>query len=163
MKKLNKKVFKGMTLVEIIVAIAVLAIMTTVLVAASKAIQSYLRSSKDINDRVAVQAPVAQAGDVDAASEMAEEVQIFIIPTIGQQATIPLSGKVYAVYDNDEMEAHENEAGGELNMKFITHIETTTRDPEAVLGNGSNGDDGSDPAPGHNEAEDEAGEEENGE
>lgn len=132
MKKYNskRKVFKGMTLVEIIVAVAILAIMTTVLVAASKAIQIYLRSSKDINDRVAVQAPIAQAGDIEVANQMSEEVRIILTPTIGQPGTIPLAGTVYEVYDEDEMEEHEDEAGSRLNMKFITDIETTTNAPD---------------------------------
>ncbi len=128
MKKLKseKKVFKGMTLVEIIVSIAVLAIMTTVLVAASKAIQAYLRSSEEINDRVAVQAPVAQAGYQPAAEMIEEEIEIFIFPTIGETDAIRLVGELYGVYDATEMADHEDEAGNELNIKFIKDIETTT-------------------------------------
>lgn len=121
----KKKVFKGMTLVEIIIAIAVLAVMTSVLVAASSSIQGYLRAAGDMNDRVAAQAPVAQAENRAAAVEIASDLSIIITPDDdAPNSTIALNGKVYGVYDNDEMLAHENEAGGGLNMKFIVDVAT---------------------------------------
>lgn len=125
-KIFKKKIFKGMTLVEIIIAIAVLAVMTSVLVAASTSIQKYLRAAGDMNDRVAVQAPVAQAGDPHA-GEFVGTVHINIIPTIGNTSvTIPLVGNMYEVYDSTEMNSHDDEAGRGLNMKYINDIETTT-------------------------------------
>lgn len=123
-RKFKKKVFKGMTLIEIIIAIAVLAVMTSVLVIVSQSIQKYLRASEDINDRVAVQAPVAYAGN---GGNPEGEVEIIVYPKSGDtRATIPLKGNMFSVYDDAEMSGHEKEAGGKLNMKYISNIKTTT-------------------------------------
>lgn len=123
-RKFKKKVFKGMTLIEIIIAIAVLAVMTSVLVIVSQSIQKYLRASEDINDRVAIQAPIAQAG---AGGNNEGEVEIIVYPKSGDtKATIPLKGNMYSIYDDAEMSEHEKEAGGKLNMKYISNIKTTT-------------------------------------
>lgn len=128
-RKFKKKVFKGMTLIEIIIAIAVLAVMTSVLVIVSQSIQKYLRASEDINDRVAIQAPIAQAG---AGGNNEGEVEIIVYPKSGDtRATIPLKGNMYSVYDDAEMSEHEKEAGGKLNMKYISNIKTTTVPPGA--------------------------------
>ena len=129
-KVFKKKIFKGMTLVEIIISIAVLAIMTTVLVAASSSIQKYLRAAGDMNDRVAVQAPVAQAGDNDAGTYL-NEIHINILPnTNDPSVTIPVAGDLYQVYKDDEMSAHADEAGRNLNMKFVNNLQTTTDAPK---------------------------------
>ncbi|MBR6671052.1 MAG: prepilin-type N-terminal cleavage/methylation domain-containing protein [Ruminococcus sp.] len=128
-RKFKKKVFKGMTLIEIIIAIAVLAVMTSVLVIVSQSIQRYLRASEDINDRVAVQAPVAYAGNGGTPEG---EVEIIVYPKNGDtKATIPLKGNMFSVYDDAEMSGHEKEAGGKLNMKYISNIKTTTVAPGA--------------------------------
>ena len=87
-KVFKKKIFKGMTLVEIIISIAVLAVMTTVLVAVSTSIQNYLRAAGDMNDRVAVQAPVAQAGD-NVAGTYLDKIRIDIIPSTKKQSFFP--------------------------------------------------------------------------
>lgn len=123
-RKFKKKVFKGMTLIEIIIAIAVLAVMTSVLVIVSQSIQKYLRASEDINDRVAVQSPIAYAGNGGTPEG---EVEIIVYPKDGDtRATIPLKGNMFSVYDDAEMSVHEKEAGGKLNMKYISNIKTTT-------------------------------------
>lgn len=125
-KVFKKKIFKGMTLVEIIISIAVLAVMTTVLVAVSTSIQNYLRAAGDMNDRVAVQAPVAQAGD-NVAGTYLDKIRIDIIPsTNNPSVTIPLEGDLYQVYKDNEMSDHADEVGRNLNMKFINNIQTTT-------------------------------------
>jgi prepilin-type N-terminal cleavage/methylation domain-containing protein len=129
-KVFKKKIFKGMTLVEIIISIAVLAIMTTVLVAASSSIQNYLRAAGDMNDRVAVQAPVAQAGD-NVAGTYLDKIHINILPSTNDPSmTIPLEGELYQVYKDNEMSDHSDEAGRNLNMKFINNIQTTTDAPK---------------------------------
>ena len=117
MKKLKKKVLKGMTLMEIIIAIAIVAVMTVILVGASTVINNY------------IQAPVAQANDIGAAGQEFENgIEIILEPSnIG--GSIPLAGRLHAVYDEQEMQDHTNEFGRGLNMKFITDIETTTAAP----------------------------------
>lgn len=116
----KKKKFKGMTLIEIIVSLAIVCIMTTVLVLTAAVINNYMRSSNDVNDRVAQQAPVAEAQNVYAADQES---------TVGLEivldGNISLHGNSYAVYDDTEMAAHSDEFGSGLNMKFITDIETT--------------------------------------
>lgn len=119
--KKQKKRFKGMTLIEIIVSLAIVSIMTTVLVLTAALITNYLRSSNDVNNRVAQQAPVAEAQDIFAADQSAT-VSLEIV----LDGDISLHANGYAVYDDTQMAAHSDEFGSGLNMKFITNIETTT-------------------------------------
>lgn len=136
--KSKRKILKGMTLVEIIIAIAIIAVMSLVLVSASSIIQAYLRSSDDVNNRVAVQAPIAQAGNVNAAKIGADDIKIYLAPE-NVDGTIALGADIYAVYSSDEMDDHAHEAGGGLNMKFIANIETTTEAPtQAITTPGNN-------------------------
>lgn len=129
MKKLkNKKVLKGMTLVEIMISLAIVVVMSAILVVASGAITGYLRAANDVGDRVAIQAPIAQAKDIMAATEISGTITIILEPS-GIDGTIPLSGKMHAVYDEAQFQEHTNEAGGGLNMKFITDVETETEAP----------------------------------
>ncbi|MCM1529319.1 MAG: type II secretion system GspH family protein [Alistipes sp.] len=121
MKANKKKKFKGMTLIEIIVSLAIVSIMTTVLVLTSAVINSYMRSSNDVNNRVAQQAPVAEAQDKFAADQSATVGLEILI-----EGDISLHANSYAVYDSAEMAAHSDEFGAGLNMKFIADIETTT-------------------------------------
>lgn len=60
--KNKRKTLKGMTLMEIIISLAILAVLTLVLVQTSTAINTYTRSAKNINQKVASQAPVAEMG-----------------------------------------------------------------------------------------------------
>lgn len=117
----KKKKFKGMTLIEIIVSLAIVSIMTTVLVLTAAVINNYMRSSNDVNNRVAQQAPVAEAQDVFAADQSATVSLEIVLDN-----NISLHANSYAVYDDTEMAAHSDEFGSGLNMKFITDIETTT-------------------------------------
>ena len=129
MKKLNfkRKVLKGMTLMEIIIAIAIVAVMSAVIVTAGMSINSYLRSARNVNDRVALQAPVAQAGDQNAGVLMTDGIDIKLTPNgVAGAGEIQLHGQAYVVYDDARMQAHTQEFGKGLNMKFITNIETTT-------------------------------------
>lgn len=127
MKKLNmkRKVLKGMTLIEVIIAIAIVAVMSAIIVTAGMSINSYLRSAREVNDRVSLQAPVAQAGDKRAGVLMTEGVDIKLSPE-GVAGEIYLHGQAYAVYDDARMQEHTKEFGKGLNMKFIADIETTS-------------------------------------
>lgn len=135
MKKIMKRKLKGMTLMEIIIAIAIVAVMSTVLVVAASAINNYLYSARNVNDRVANQAPIAQAKDVKAGHEVSGGVSIKLTPTGGSFSAdalnkdIELSGKSYAVYNDAQMQAHTEEFGRGLNLRFITDLETSTEAP----------------------------------
>lgn len=124
MKKIMKRKFKGMTLMEIIIAIAIVAVMSTVLVVAGSAINSYLRSARQVNKRVADQAPIAEVGyDNPAAPTIAGGVQIDLEYS---GDTMQVNGKVYKVYTDAEMQSHTDEFGRGLNMKYITDIQPVT-------------------------------------
>lgn len=60
MKKAMKKL-SGMTLVEIIVALAVFAVMSVVLVTMGSTVEKHSKSARDLNSRVAVEGPIAEA------------------------------------------------------------------------------------------------------
>ena len=60
MKKTLKKL-SGMTLVEIIVALAVFAVMSLVLVTMGSTVEKHSKSARDLNSRVVVEGPIAEA------------------------------------------------------------------------------------------------------
>lgn len=60
MKKFMKKL-RGMTLVEIIVALAVFAMLSLVLVTMGNAAEKHSRAARSLNSRVAVEGPIAEA------------------------------------------------------------------------------------------------------
>lgn len=60
MKKIMKKL-RGMTLVEIIVALAVFAMLSLVLVTMGNAAERHSRAARSLNSRVAVEGPIAEA------------------------------------------------------------------------------------------------------
>lgn len=122
MNKTKKKNLKGMTLIEIIVSLAVLAVMTLLLVQASSTINMYIRSANKVNKRVAEQAPIAEIGYTDAAHRVSED-DVEIIVGRGKTET-KLKGKAYEV--EDESLLNENEFGGNLNMQFIVLEEVST-------------------------------------
>lgn len=62
----TKKRIKGMTLIEIIIAIAVLAIMGTIMCRIATTSNQMLKSSNHLNKRTAAQAPLSAAGDVSS-------------------------------------------------------------------------------------------------
>lgn len=129
MKHLNKKKrnLKGMTLVECIIAVAILGVMTLVLVVLSTSITSYLRSANDVNKRVADQAPVAEVGYVNAQTPTVPGDIRITLDTVGGNVTV--RGRGYRVYDDAEMAAHSGEYGDGLNMTFITDIQAATEAP----------------------------------
>lgn len=60
MKKFMKKL-RGMTLVEIIVALAVFAMLSIVLVTLGSSAEKHSREARSLNSRVAVEGPIAEA------------------------------------------------------------------------------------------------------
>lgn len=152
--KLKKKVLKGMTLLEIIISIAIVAVMTSLLVATANAINSYLRSANDINDRVALQAPVAQAKDIHGAGvEATDGIEIILTPEdIDGAGDISLSGDLYAVFDTQRMTEHQDEYGRGLNLKYIDGIETVTESLDSSDEDGAEEGDGESEEPAPDEA-----------
>lgn len=60
MKKFVKKL-RGMTLVEIIIALAVFAMLSMILVTLGSAAEKHSRAARSLNSRVAVEGPIAEA------------------------------------------------------------------------------------------------------
>lgn len=121
MKKLNikKKTFKGMTLVEIIISLAIVGVMTTIIVGAAGAITKYTKASNNMDRRVAMQAPIAEAQYYNLVAgdpRPTEAVEIIV------NNNITMSGSLNYAFDDDEMLANADGAGSELNMRYITDI-----------------------------------------
>lgn len=130
--KIKKKVLKGMTLMEIIIAIAIVAVMTSILVGTANAINVYLRSANDINDRVALQAPVAQSKDIHGAGIAADDgIEIVLTPDIDDAESISLVGDIYSVFDAHRMDEHKDEFGHGLNLKYIDGIKSKSEGDES--------------------------------
>lgn len=136
MKKKKTGKFKGMTLFEIIISLAVLSVMTLLLVRTSSVINMYIRSANKVNQRTVEQSPIAEMGHEDAAHKTADDVKIIVRnpqPGAGS-AEIELNGKAYEVVeqatDSDgNVIYNDSEFGGNLNMQFIVLEEPTTTAP----------------------------------
>lgn len=76
MKK-NKKKLKGMTLIEIIIALAVFAMLGVLLVTASNVINAHIRATNNLNRKVTVQGPIAEAKNTaDAIADGTIEISV---------------------------------------------------------------------------------------
>lgn len=123
---MKKKKFKGMTLMEVIISLAILAVLTLVLVQTSNTINMYIRSAKNVNRKTIEQAPVAEMGHKDAAREVAKDV---VINVMYGGTTVTLNGDAYEVgtratevvvdEDGNANIVEKDELGGNLNMQFI--------------------------------------------
>ncbi|MDE5765070.1 MAG: prepilin-type N-terminal cleavage/methylation domain-containing protein [Ruminococcus sp.] len=117
--KIRKKTFKGMTLVEIIISLAIVAVMTTIIVGTAGAINKYTKASNNMDKRVAMQAPVAEAqyyNIVAGAPRPTESIEIIV------NNNITVNGNVNYAFDDDEMQDNADGAGSGLNMRYITDI-----------------------------------------
>lgn len=119
MKKIfsKKKKLKGMTLAEIVISLAVLAVLTVLLVGTSRLIDNYTRSANKVNDKVAVQTPVAEARYMDKAyridpSGTNNKIRI----TLNNNCVF--EGEGYVTVD-PTAPVDENELGGNLGLKFV--------------------------------------------
>lgn len=119
MKKIfsKKKKLKGMTLAEIVISLAVLAVLTVLLVGTSRLIDNYTRSANKVNNKVAVQTPVAEARYMDKA---------YRIDSSGTSSKIKITLNNNCVFEGDgyvtvdpNAPVDENELGGNLGLKFI--------------------------------------------
>lgn len=126
----KKKKLKGMTLVEIIISLAVLAVLTVLLVGTASLIENYIRSANNVNGKVATQTPVAETRYVQKAykidpSGTNEKVSIVI------NGNVEFAGDGYVTID-PAVPVDDNELGGNLGLKFIDtpeYVEPTTAPP----------------------------------
>lgn len=125
MKK--RKKFKGMTLMEVIISLAILAVLTLVLVQTSNTINMYIKSANKVNQKTVQQAPVAEIGHKEAGELVQENVTINIKGfdnNNGKPLSVNLQGDAYKVNDSST-----DEIGGDLNMQYIVDLEVITTAP----------------------------------
>lgn len=119
MKKKFSKKLQGMTLIEIIIAIAVLAVMGLVLVTTAQVINQHTKAANQLNKKVAVQGPIAEAQYENDAYMIADDVKITV------NGSVEIKGKAYSVVDpSAPTEADDLNSG--LNFKFIADITAET-------------------------------------
>lgn len=121
MKQFKKKL-KGMTLVEVVIAIAVFAIMGALLVTAANLINVHLKSTNQLNAKVAEQGPIAEAQYNGAAYPVAGgTTQIEV--KYGGSKEIKLNGQAYSLRDEVNDPLNEDIPNDGLNFKFIRDIQ----------------------------------------
>jgi prepilin-type N-terminal cleavage/methylation domain-containing protein len=116
-KKISKKL-KGMTLIEIIISIAVFAVMGLMLVTAATSINQHTKSANKLNKKVAVQGPIAEAQYKNDAYLVDDDV------TIKVNGSIEIKGKAYSVVDPTA--PTDDEANSGLNFQFIADMTAAT-------------------------------------
>lgn len=120
MKK--KKKLKGMTLVEIIVAIAVFAAVSLILVMLGTAVDAQQRSARKVNKKVAVQGPIAEAQNDTNALLLDDEYDIVVAKKDSPESKVTVKGKLYSTQgftiDEDGNKVADPDAD-EANLKFI--------------------------------------------
>lgn len=120
MKK--KKKLKGMTLVEIIVAIAVFAMVSLILVMLGTAVDAQQRSATRVNKKVAVQGPIAEAQNDKNALLLDDEYEISVAKKGSAASSTTIKGKLYSTQgytiDADGNQVPDPNAD-KANLKFI--------------------------------------------
>lgn len=138
----KKKSLKGMTLIEVLIAVAILGIMTLFLAKNASIIERYNRSTTKLNQKVAVEGPLAETHSSNIVPELNDDGTIkkdslgntvYADTKIDDDVTInvgycddsgklvgsaAVKGKAYTVesaYGGDV----SGVAGGELDLKFI--------------------------------------------
>ena len=94
MKK--KKKLKGMTLIEIIVSIAVFAMISLILVMLGSSVNAQRRSAKKVNDKVAFQGPIAEAQNDENSLLMNDEYEIVVKKKGSDSTSSVVKGKLYS-------------------------------------------------------------------
>lgn len=118
MRTKRSKKFKGMTLVEIIISLAIVSMLTVILATTGNLINNYITSTNRLNKKVALQSPIAEAQYTGNAYLVDDDIQIIV------NSTIVIRGKAYQLSDPADT-SHDNEINGRLNFKFITDLETS--------------------------------------
>ena len=155
MKK-SKKSLKGMTLVEMIISIAIFAIMGGLLVLVGTHIDSTNRATNVLKSKISTESPYAAnkktgyrnkdgVDKVLAPSDMAIDISI---TEIGDTASVTLEAEKFNTrdivedgLDDTDKTAIRNKANGGLNFQFVRFKSTDEEvDPESESGVESEGD-----------------------
>lgn len=121
-KKLHKR--RGMTLVEVIISIAVMAVLALLLTTVGVTIDNYRKNTKSLNAKVTVEAPVAE-GKKKADSSVTTLDEEIVIKVEGVEVKGKLYGTGTKQYDKDgNFLGYDNSSKG--NLKFVDDLEVTT-------------------------------------
>ncbi len=127
MKK--KKKLKGMTLIEIIVSIAVFAMISLILVMLGSSVNAQRRSAKKVNDKVAFQGPIAEAQNDENSLLMNDEYEIVVKKKGSDSTSSVVKGKLYSaqgyIIDEDGNKVADPDAE-KANLKYIEIQKPTT-------------------------------------
>lgn len=93
MKK-TKKRLSGLTLIEIIIALAVFAMLCLILVMLGNAVESHSRAATRLNNKVIVEGPIAEAQKNDSAFLLDDQIEIKVAKA---QKTTDSNGDVITV------------------------------------------------------------------
>lgn len=96
MKK-NKKKLRGMTLVEVVIAIVIFASLSLVLVVVGNSIEAHQRAARKLNNKVAVQGPIAEAQNKQSALLVNDDYEITVEKSGDSSASVVVKGKLYSV------------------------------------------------------------------
>lgn len=141
MKKNNKK-FKGMTLIEIIISLAVFAMIGVILITVAVTIQKQAKGAQGLNKKVAVQGPIAEAQNKTASAVTTQPVEIEVRynassvnvqgvlydTAVRVQATDAAGDPVTDGAGNPVFEVN-GEMNGEINLKYVADIQKPTAAP----------------------------------
>lgn len=120
MKK--KKKLKGMTLIEIIISIAVFAMISLILVMLGSSVNAQRRSAKKVNDKVAFQGPIAEAQNDENSLLMNDEYEIVVKKKGSDSTSSVVKGKLYSaqgyIIDEDGNKVADPDAE-KANLKYI--------------------------------------------
>ena len=127
---MKKKTLKGMTLIEVLIATAILGIMTLFLAKNAYVIEDYNRSTTKLNQKVAVEGPLAELQKPSVIQKVDDDefnnpvyvddvlddsVKINVSDDDGH--TVSVNGKAYST--EGAYTSPDGVAGGGLNLKFI--------------------------------------------
>lgn len=96
MKK-NKKKLRGMTLVEVVIAIVIFAALSLVLVVVGNSVEAHQRAARKLNNKVAVQGPIAEAQNKQSALLVNDDYEITVEKSGDSSASVVVKGKLYSV------------------------------------------------------------------
>ena len=122
MRKVKKKL-KGMTLIEMIISIAIFAMLGAVIILASNSIAAHIKDAKTLNQKVAVQGPIAEV-QRDIPEKLINNSVTITVKDADDASASPavLSGKLY---DTAEIERITDGSGQPVtdangNFQFTT-------------------------------------------
>ncbi|MDE6780478.1 MAG: prepilin-type N-terminal cleavage/methylation domain-containing protein [Ruminococcus sp.] len=92
---------RGMTLVEVIISIAVMAVLALLLTTLGVTINNYRRDTKARNTRVAVEGPAAETHDTKASGrgKLIDENVTINVSKAGSGSSVEVKGKLYSTSD----------------------------------------------------------------